>query len=263
MLHTAYPKFALAFKSQTGQIIFTKRWNHASLHVRQQGEGAPSRKLPRSWQTTQVFDKKLTACIGKCTSCKEHHSCCSCSCCSCCSFRSCIYSCNCSGSFLLNVYTQKLFSQEPLHIQACTRRYFHTQKPFAQQLLHSENFTHKGFCTEKLLHRGAFAHRRLYAQKLLHRGACTHTKVFTYRISFTKNLYTQKQSSFYMLQNRKFTAAFDACKGCIRRWNIAILLQFLTFDHKFARKGCVWRWNIASLLQFFAFDDHFLWKCCV
>ena len=117
---------------------------------------------------------------------------------------------------MLNVYRKKLFSQVPLHIQACTRRYFHTQKPFAQQLLHSEIFTHKGFCTEKLLHRGAFAHRRLYAQKLLHRGACTH-----------KGFYIQNLLHREVFTHRSFYTGKPLHRAAFTCFKIANLLQLL------------------------------------
>ena len=104
---------------------------------------------------------------------------------------------------------RRFYIQTLLHTGSCTHRSFHTQK-----LLHTEAFTHRNFYTQNLLHTEAFTHRSFYTQKLLH------TEPFTHR-----SFYTQK-----LLHTDTFTHKD-------RTREIAILLQFLTFNIHFVRKG--------------------------
>ena len=117
-------------------------------------------------------------------------------------------------------------------MHAFTRRSFYTQivfqritealtqrSPYITQriFLHTEAFTHRqlpteafmrSFYAQELLHTNAFTHRSLYTRRLLHTGALSQTSL--------------TQSSFYTLQNRKFTG-------------------FLMFGHHVMRKGYIWR----------------------
>ena len=83
-------------------------------------------------------------------------------------------------------YTQRL-----LHIEAFTRRRFHTQTLlrhrhfYTQKLLHTEAFTHRSFYTQTPLHTDAFTHRRFYTQTLLHTNTFTHRDFYTQKLLHT------------------------------------------------------------------------------
>jgi len=99
-----------------------------------------------------------------------------------------------------------------------------TYRPFyTQTLLHTEAFTHRSFYTQKLLHTDTFAHKHFHTQKLLH------TNTFTHRD---------------------------------RTCEVAILLQFLTFNIHFVRKGCDGPSKIATLPRFLTSNLHFACKGC-
>ena len=91
----------------------------------------------------------------------------------------------------------------------------------------SQVVTLQGTQTFTLLHTEAFAHRSFYTQKLLH------TEVFTH-----KHFHTQE-----LLHTNTFTHRD-------RTGEIAILLQFLTFNVHFVREGCDGLSNSAIYLVF-------------
>ena len=141
----------------------------------------------------------------------------------------------CSDVTHTHAFTHRgFYTQTPLHTDAFQHRSFYTQK-----LLHTEAFTHRGFCTQTPLHTEAFTHRSCYTQKLLHTDT-----------SARKHFHTQK-----LLHTNTFTHRD-------RTREIAILLQFLTFNVHFVRKGCHGPSKITILPQFLASNLHFACKGC-
>ena len=158
------------------------------------------------------------------------------------------------------VFTHRSFyAQKFLHTEAFTRRLLYTQtllhadaftyRPFyTQTLLHTEAFTHRSFCTQKLLHTEAFTHKHFHTQKLLH------TNTFTHRGRTTREI-------AIFLQFLTFNVHFVR-KGRDGPSKIAVFPQFLTSNVHFVRTGCPWHLKIAILLQFLTSNVHFVRKGC-
>ena len=149
--------------------------------------------------------------------------------------------------------------QMRLHTEAFERRCLDTH---TQKHLHRDTLTYTRLYTQKILHTDCFSehHRSFEPEKPLHRQHSTHTEAFTQKLSteaFTqrsfyaqelsytntfryRSLYTRRllhtealtqrsltQSSFYTLQNRKFTG-------------------FLMLGHHVMRKGYIWRFDVGQ-----------------
>ena len=112
------------------------------------------------------------------------------------------------------------------HSNFYTKR-FYTQMRFQKKHLHTETFARKSFYTEKSLHKWAFT------QTTLHTEACTHKRFYTQTLLHRQNFLHKEafpQSDFYTLHPFMW-------KGCLWRWKIAALRQFLIFGHDIGRKG--------------------------
>ena len=119
----------------------------------------------------------------------------------------------------------RLYTQKILHTDCFSEhhRSFEPEKP-----LHRQHSTHTEAFTQKLSTE-AFTQRSFYAQELSYTNTFRYRSLYTRRLLHTEAL-TQRsltQSSFYTLQNRKFTG-------------------FLMLGHHVMRKGYIWRFDVGQ-----------------